>query len=387
MILKKSIVLMLSLFLVLTACGSKEKEEKATEATSTAATQEATKENSKTSDADKMKTAETPDFSFSYPASWNAFDLNQLNQTAIKAAYVDPAPKVAFADNVNLAADGSTITAKETADQAIAQYQSGAAGEAIKNYKKISYTDTANNSGVLVGEYTHAQGQAELQVILTQYIVPAGNGTYTFSISYAKESYDNGGKNRVQQMIDSFKLSSTATSGIQSAPASTDVSTAAAGSEQANIADIMVQLIPTVTDNGGEMTEKTYNYIIGHSDLFPALTAESKKKAKSLVDASITSRHLFKNVIPYLDKMVQVSGTVVEVQEEETEIGTIAVIHVADENDNSIVGLYMNSTGDILDGDEVTMRGLPTSLFSFDNVSGGTTNAVLMSVSTVQKTQ
>ncbi len=33
------------------------------------------------------------------------------------------------------------------------------------------------------------------------------------------------------------------------------------------------------------------------------------------------------------------------------------------------------------------MVGLPTSLFSFDNIGGGTTNAILMSVSTVQKTK
>ncbi|GIO32326.1 hypothetical protein J2TS6_34670 [Paenibacillus albilobatus] len=381
--MKKSIVLLLSLALVLSACGSKEKEKAPAEETKTTATQEAPKETPKEPEEQKMATAETEEFAFSYPASWQAFDLSQLNQPAIKAAYVDPAPKVAFADNVNVAADNSKLTAKENADQVVAQYESGALAASIKDFKKISYTDAANNGGILVGEYTNAQ--SGVPVVLTQYIVPTGNSTYTMTISYGKESYDNGGKETVQKMIDSFKLSSKAFAANGTEKTSVQETTAKTPSGQTQMADVMVQIIPSVTDNAGEMTEKTYNYIVSHKDLFPAVTADSKKAAKASVDASITSRHLFKNITPYLDKMVQVSGQVIDIEEEETEIGTIAIIHVGDENDNSIVGLYMNATGDILEGDEVTMVGLPTSLFSFDNVGGGTTNAILMSVSTVQK--
>lgn len=386
--MKKSIVLLLSLCLVMTACSSKEKE-KAAEEPKTTSTQEAPKETPKEtpkeSEDQKLATAETEEFAFSYPASWQAYDLSQLNQPAIKAAYADPAPKSAFADNVNVAADNSTFTAKENADMVVAQYEGGALANAIKDFKKISYTEGAHNSGILVGEYT--QAQSGVPVVLTQYIVPTGSSTYTLSISYTKESYENGGKETVQKMVDSFKLSSKALAAADTVKTSTGQANAAANAGQTQLADMMAQIIPSITDNAGQMTEKTYNYIVSHKDLFPALTAESKKAAKSSVDASVTSRHLFKNINPYLDKMVQVSGPVIDIEEEETEIGTIAIIHVGDENDNSFVGLYMNSTGDILEGDEVTMVGLPTSLFSFDNIGGGTTNAILMSVSTVQKTK
>ncbi|MCJ8011912.1 hypothetical protein MUG84_09175 [Paenibacillus sp. KQZ6P-2] len=383
--MKKSIVLMLSLMLVLTACGSKEKETAAPAESKPATTQESPKETPKKSDTEKMETAETKEFSFSYPASWKAYDLSQLNQPAIKAAYVDSAPKGGFADNVNVTMDGTTTTAKETADLTNSQYESGAVGDTMKDYKKISYTDTPNNTGVLVGEYT--QGQSGVQAILTQYIVPTGSQTYSLSITYSKDSYNNGGKEMAQKMIDSFKLSGTAAA-TEPEKASTDGAavTANPGTGEVTFADVMVKLVPTITENDGEMTEKTYNYIVAHSDLFPALTPESKKTAMSLVDANITTRHLFKNVTPYLDKMVQVTGSVVEVYEEETEIGTLAAIHVLDNNGKSVLGWYMNSTGDILEGDDVTMYGLPTSIFSFDN-GGGTTNALLMSVSTVQKVQ
>ncbi|MNJ63892.1 hypothetical protein D3C77_598190 [compost metagenome] len=83
--------------------------------------------------------------------------------------------------------------------------------------------------------------------------------------------------------------------------------------------------------------------------------------------------------------MIKVSGHVVQIQEGETEFGIAADIHIIDENGNSIVGVYRNSTGDILDDDYVTMRGVPTALYSFENVGGGITNAILLTVSTIQK--
>lgn len=85
--------------------------------------------------------------------------------------------------------------------------------------------------------------------------------------------------------------------------------------------------------------------------------------------------------------MVKVTGTVIQVQEEETDFGTVATVHIMDEAGNSLIGYYNNSTGDILDGDDVTMRGVPTAVYSFDNISGGTTNAIMLAVSTVQKVQ
>ncbi|BFH60024.1 PsbP-related protein [Paenibacillus azoreducens] len=384
--MKKSIVLILSLCLLLTACGSKEKEKKksATEESKTTVTQEAAKDTPKESDEEKTATAETKEFSFVYPASWEAVDLAKLNQPLVKAAYANPDTKAAFADNVNVtgAANNSDATAKAIADATVAQYESGAFGDAIKNYKKISYDDKANNSGVLIGEYT--QGQSGVQVVVAQYIVPASPNMYTLSISYTKESYDKGGKEMVQKMVDSFKVTQTAATATQSA--APDASAAAASSDQMTIADFMSKLVPAFAGKDGEMSEATYNYIASHSDLFPAVTAESKNKAKSLVDASITSRHIFKNITPYLDKMVQVKGTVIEIVEENIEnIGPMAIFHVMDKNQKSHTGIYMGATGDILQDDEVIMCGVPTTIFSFANSNGGTDQGILLIVSTVQK--
>ncbi|BFH60026.1 PsbP-related protein [Paenibacillus azoreducens] len=222
--MKKSIVLILSLCLLLTACGSKEKDkEKTAEESKTTVTQEAPKETTKEtpketskddaskdaakpSDDLKTKKAEAEGFSFEYPESWQAYDLSELNQPMIKAAYADPAPKVAFADNVNVtsAPGNSGVTAKAIADLTVTQYESGALGDAMKDFKKISYDDKDKNSGVLIGEYT--QGQSGIKVVLTQYIITGSPNMYTLSISYTKESYDNGGKEMAQKMLDSFTV-------------------------------------------------------------------------------------------------------------------------------------------------------------------------------------
>ncbi|WP_206110293.1 hypothetical protein [Paenibacillus aquistagni] len=154
--------------------------------------------------------------------------------------------------------------------------------------------------------------------------------------------------------------------------------------EKAKIANAMSYIVPQMTVNQ-QMSEVTYNYIIDHNNLFPAVTNEDKAAAKAEVDTSITSRHLFKNVTPYFDKMFSVSGYVVQVTEEETDMGTIATVHILDDNGSSIIGIYFGSTGDILDGDNVRMRGVPTASYSFQNIGGGTTNAVLLTLSTIQK--
>ncbi len=153
--------------------------------------------------------------------------------------------------------------------------------------------------------------------------------------------------------------------------------------EEVLVADVMNTI--AYYYSGAELDEKTYNYIIDHNNLFPATTIELKKEAESLVDTEVTSRHIFKNITPYLEKMIKVSGYVAQIEEDETDIGTVAEIHIIDENGNSMIGIYFGSTGDILDGDFVTMRGVPSAIYSFDNISGGITNAVLLAASTIQK--
>lgn len=154
----------------------------------------------------------------------------------------------------------------------------------------------------------------------------------------------------------------------------------------AKMANFMAFYIPQLVE-GSQIDTKTYDFLVEHPELFPAITAETKKEASKLVDSKVTSRHLMKSITPYLDKMIKVTGTAIQVQEFETDAGTMAQVHIMDDFGNSVIGIYNNSTGDILDGDNVTLRGVPTAVYSFENIGGGTTNAILLSASTVQKAQ
>lgn len=157
--------------------------------------------------------------------------------------------------------------------------------------------------------------------------------------------------------------------------------------QESKTASQMKTLTPSLT-SGGSMDDKTFAFIVKNNKLFPAKTDSDVQDATSKVDSSVTIRHLNKNVAPYFDKLVEFSGEVVQVQEQnDPNMGTISVVHIADDNDNSIVGLYMNSTGDLLEGDNATIIGVPVTDYSFQNVGGGTTNAILLAASVVKKTK
>ncbi|MEF2964633.1 hypothetical protein V3851_02225 [Paenibacillus sp. M1] len=333
-------------------------------------------------------TFSTDEFSVNYPDSWeqvNLEDLGELNNPLIKVAVRDNHSTNPFADNLSVGVEPNST--QETSAEKIAEITSNYFSQneeatGMSNFQKLGFEEVdfpGIDAGIFTGEYDHSMGT---KVVLIQYIAPTSSKVFTVSISLSKESYNAIGEDLITQVVETFEI-------YEEANSAEDVEQASANeqafSEETLAADIMDTL--TLSYTGGELDQKTYDYIVEHSELFPAGSAELKNKAESEVDVSITSRHLFKNVAPYLDKMVKVSGYVVQIQEEETDVGTIAEIHIMDENDNSIVGIYNGSTGDILDGDFVTMRGVPTSLYSFDNIGGGTTNAVLLAVSTVQITE
>lgn len=301
----------------------------------------------------------------------------------IVAAFVDSNPKGNFADNLNLIVEESSATPEEAANSSVHALSNGAGGEVIQNFKKLNYIDVPEKAaGILESEYT--QGELNAQVVLTQYFVSNGNELYTLSISYSKTAYDNGGKAVVQNIMDSFEIVKISEDAAISD--TNDGSSAEELTEQNLFAEIMAYIIPIEIEDGA-LDELTYNYFVEHYELFPALTPEAQKRAKAEVDPNITSRHLNKNLSPYLDQMFEVSGYVVDIIEEELDEGvTVTEIHIVDDNDNSIIGFYAHSTGDILQDDYVTMRGVPATYYSFENISGGTTNSILIGVSTIEKT-
>lgn len=375
-------LLSVSMMLALAACGS-EKKEGAEGAAPNNEPKPAATEPTKTlppakAPEEELATLEGDGFVFSYPKAWPEADVS--NMPMVVKAYVSPKQIDKFGDNVNIVVEETKATAKQAADAGVAQLSGGAAAEVIKDYKKISYEElpaaNGQNAGVLKAEYI--QAQLGTPIVSVQQYISTGSKVYTLSVTFSKQSYNDGGEALSKRILESFKVTDTGSSA--SAPAETGSNTGY------NMAEVMKWVTPNIAEDDEQISETTYNYIAAHTDWFPA-QGKSLKAAGAAVDSSVTTRHLSKNLKPYLDKMVQVEGEVVEISEESVEGVDMSVIHILDNDDYSVVGIFTGPTDGILDYDVVSMQGVPVRHFSFENVDGGTTNAILMAISSVKKLQ
>jgi hypothetical protein len=144
--------------------------------------------------------------------------------------------------------------------------------------------------------------------------------------------------------------------------------------EQQKYANLAKDLIPEFTDKNLELDDKTFDFISNHSKLFPAKTPEDIQQVKNLTDTTIESKHLNKNVSPYLDKMVVFSGSVVNIEENKVGDESITLVHILDDDLQSYQILLFKPADNVFEDDQVKFWGVPVGPSSFDNVSGGTTN-------------
>ncbi|MFS0556069.1 hypothetical protein [Brevibacillus sp. 179-C9.3 HS] len=135
---------------------------------------------------------------------------------------------------------------------------------------------------------------------------------------------------------------------------------------------------------GEEFPLQANEFLIKHAHLFPA-TGDKVKEAKQLVDPNVQPKHINKNISKYYASMIQDKGTVLSIEEEEqTEIGTVSILHVINDEEDSYQILYPGSL-DIYEDDTVEFVGVPTLLSGFENISGGYTNTIIIAGSYVGK--
>ncbi|WP_218033734.1 hypothetical protein, partial [Brevibacillus centrosporus] len=153
--------------------------------------------------------------------------------------------------------------------------------------------------------------------------------------------------------------------------------------------DYAALAIPNFAE-GVEIQEATRKFVVANYKLFPAGPDADVKAALAKVDSKIKYGHLEKNITPYLNKMVAATGNVINVEEAPSEgigTGTVALVHIMDNEFNSYRMFIMKSTGDILKGDRVKIVGVPVGQESFANVSGGTTRSIFLLGSHINKVQ
>lgn len=153
-----------------------------------------------------------------------------------------------------------------------------------------------------------------------------------------------------------------------------------------NLEYTVSELYTTLQSNGVypyELNEKALQFLSEHEDCFPVT---DYKHIENLVDTSIEYRHIEKNASKYGDKLMEISELyVMSIEEEEIGNSIFTAIQAVDAGENIYVIFYNGSLEDVFKEDIIKVDILPFGVTSYDNVSGGTTNAVIGAGSYIEK--
>ncbi|MED1919165.1 hypothetical protein [Brevibacillus sp. DP1.3A] len=175
----------------------------------------------------------------------------------------------------------------------------------------------------------------------------------------------------------------------QSSSSTNEGTEVVAESENNNVATYLSMAVIALHEVNGfeageEFPPESKAFLAKHAHLFPA-TGDKVKEAQQLVDQNVQPKHINKNISKYRAAMIQDRGTVLSIEEEEIpEIGTISVLHVVNDEEDSYQIVYLGRL-DVYEDDTVEFVGVPTLLSGFDNVSGGYTNSIIIVGSYVGK--
>lgn len=142
--------------------------------------------------------------------------------------------------------------------------------------------------------------------------------------------------------------------------------------------------LPILTEDILTLNKISYNFISTNPELFPATTKEAVAKVKKLTDKKVTSKHLNKNVEPYLEKIINFTGDVIQIEEHKLDDGTPVTTIILDDMDFNAIYALGYQTTDILEGDFIDIWGLPLGQFQYDNIDGGTTLAQVIATSYIE---
>ncbi|MGR5988410.1 hypothetical protein ACT7CT_21840 [Bacillus sanguinis] len=84
-----------------------------------------------------------------------------------------------------------------------------------------------------------------------------------------------------------------------------------------------------------------------------------------------------------MEKLIPINGTVVEIKEDPFNNETFTYVHILTDDYESFQLIFSGNLKDIFKDSYVTAVGLPLSTNAFDNVSGGTTQSIILLGSTI----
>ena len=138
-------------------------------------------------------------------------------------------------------------------------------------------------------------------------------------------------------------------------------------------------LIPAITDESVQLSEKTEDFIRNNYELFDPFEEVDYSQYSDLINWYAETKEINKSIGLYTDTVILRSGYIVNIEETEVEEGlylTFAQVWDYD-NDQHYMLLYLKPT-EFLVEDKISFIGVPVGKYSFENVSGGYTHAIFM---------
>lgn len=135
-----------------------------------------------------------------------------------------------------------------------------------------------------------------------------------------------------------------------------------------------------------ELTEKAKKTLAEKENMF---IGNKNDGLSEMVDSSLEYKVLTKNIDKHGDKLIHLEEAYV-LSIDETELNeetTLTEFHLLDANENSYYCLSLSAYEDIFAEDIVGVYALPIGETSFENVSGGTTLAVMLAGCYIEKVQ
>ena len=128
------------------------------------------------------------------------------------------------------------------------------------------------------------------------------------------------------------------------------------------------------------LNDKATAFMLAHEDQFPAMT-DDVVIDESLIDTAFDYREMLKNPAKFGDKLISMPQLYIA-QIFENELGDddyLTSLNLVDENSQHYYVYYIgDSLTNILQGDVVSLIGLPLGTSYYDNVSGGQTNVIVI---------
>lgn len=122
------------------------------------------------------------------------------------------------------------------------------------------------------------------------------------------------------------------------------------------------------------LNEKAKAFMKEHSNYFPG-SSDIQGAISDFVDYEITYAHLTKSINKYGDKLIHVSGDVIDISESDD--GSLTYLHLSDFDGNNFIIYYLGSLDNIFEGNFTWGYALPLDIISFENMGGSYTEAVV----------